>query len=279
MDNTTATKRVQSTKPLFTRRLPDKCLVSIATHKYVSGTYTPLDNFLNSFWLSCANLLPLWIAPNMVTLIGLGFNFLAFYLITTETNGTFEGPIRPWVNVVCGLCLFAYQTLDAMDGKHARATQNSTPLGQLFDHGCDALSCPMMSLTLASCIQLGPTKLIAYSVLAGQVPFFLAQWAESKTGALQHSLLGLFGVTETQLVFVSIHVASAFLPHTFWTNTVGDLGAVGYPGILLTPNLILVFGVIIPGALMMGLNQLLTTPATGSHYVSDTSMSYRYTQG
>jgi hypothetical protein len=33
-----------------------------------------------------------------------------------------------------------YSTLDAIDGKHARKTQQSTPLGALFDHGCDALA-------------------------------------------------------------------------------------------------------------------------------------------
>jgi len=34
---------------------------------------------------------------------------------------------------------FAYQTLDAVDGLHARAIKASSPLGQLFDHGIDAL--------------------------------------------------------------------------------------------------------------------------------------------
>ena len=36
--------------------------------------------------------------------------------------------------------LFIYQSLDAIDGKQARRTNSSTPLGELFDHGCDSLS-------------------------------------------------------------------------------------------------------------------------------------------
>lgn len=32
------------------------------------------------------------------------------------------------------------QTLDAVDGKQARRTNSSSPLGQLFDHGCDSFS-------------------------------------------------------------------------------------------------------------------------------------------
>ena len=268
MDTLEALTRVTEVQPLFARRLEDTALVNIATHKYQSGTYTPIDNYLNSFWLNCANLLPLWLAPNMVTLIGLGFNFLAYYLITNETNGSFQGEIRPWVNVVCGLCLFAYQTLDAMDGKHARATKNSTPLGQLFDHGCDALSCPMMILTLMACVQVDCTNnLVMYSVLSAQIPFFLAQWAESRTGTMQHSMLGLFGVTETQLLFVCVHLFAACVPHTFWTTAVGDLGMIGYAEIEVQPNILLLFGTLIPGAFLMVLNQLLTTPAQVENYV------------
>lgn len=38
------------------------------------------------------------------------------------------------------ICLFAYQSLDSIDGKQARRTGMAGPLGELFDHGCDALN-------------------------------------------------------------------------------------------------------------------------------------------
>ncbi len=38
------------------------------------------------------------------------------------------------------LGLFLYQSLDAIDGKQARRTSSSSPLGELFDHGCDSVS-------------------------------------------------------------------------------------------------------------------------------------------
>jgi phosphatidylglycerophosphate synthase len=38
------------------------------------------------------------------------------------------------------LGLFVYQSLDAIDGKQARRTGTSSPLGELFDHGCDSVS-------------------------------------------------------------------------------------------------------------------------------------------
>jgi choline/ethanolamine phosphotransferase len=45
-----------------------------------------------------------------------------------------------WIPLSCGLGLFIYQTLDAIDGKQARRTGNSNALGELFDHGCDSMS-------------------------------------------------------------------------------------------------------------------------------------------
>lgn len=38
------------------------------------------------------------------------------------------------------LGVFLYQSLDAVDGKQAKRTQSSNALGELFDHGCDALN-------------------------------------------------------------------------------------------------------------------------------------------
>ncbi len=45
-----------------------------------------------------------------------------------------------WACYLCALGLFIYQSLDAIDGKQARRTKSSSPLGELFDHGCDSIS-------------------------------------------------------------------------------------------------------------------------------------------
>jgi len=66
------------------------------------------------------------------------------------------GEAPRYIYVIHAICLFLYQTLDALDGKHARRTGNSSPLGELFDHGCDAVSTTMVVLTALSVFQLGP---------------------------------------------------------------------------------------------------------------------------
>ena len=50
-----------------------------------------------------------------------------------------------WAYIACACGLFIYQSLDAIDGKQARRTNSSSPLGELFDHGCDSLSTGIVS--------------------------------------------------------------------------------------------------------------------------------------
>lgn len=50
------------------------------------------------------------------------------------------GEAPRWVYLFSAFCVISYCQLDCMDGKQARRTKSSSPLGQLFDHGCDALS-------------------------------------------------------------------------------------------------------------------------------------------
>lgn len=49
-------------------------------------------------------------------------------------------PIPKWVFVVTGVNVFVAYTLDGIDGKQARRTGTSTPMGELFDHGLDSYS-------------------------------------------------------------------------------------------------------------------------------------------
>lgn len=51
---------------------------------------------------------------------------------------TLTQDIPSWTFYFMAFAIFAYQTLDATDGKQARRTKSSSPLGQLFDHGCDS---------------------------------------------------------------------------------------------------------------------------------------------
>ena len=55
--------------------------------------------------------------------------------------------------------------LDEMDGKQARKTGNSSPLGLLFDHGCDSFTTSLVSLMVMKVIQMGNGSLIMFTLL------------------------------------------------------------------------------------------------------------------
>ena len=50
--------------------------------------------------------------------------------------------------VIAAALTYAYFTLDALDGKHARNTKNGSPLGELFDHGCDNVGAAFQVVTM-----------------------------------------------------------------------------------------------------------------------------------
>ena len=70
---------------------------------------------------------------------------------------TLNEDIPSWVYIITAVCFFIYQTLDAIDGKQARRTNSSSPLGQLFDHGCDAFGTTLLILTACQAMKIGPT--------------------------------------------------------------------------------------------------------------------------
>ena len=117
-------------------------------HKY---KYSGVDKsllakyVLQPYWNWLVTLFPTSIAPNMITLIGflcIVANFLTMLYFTTDMSQ----PLPNWCYFSFALGLFVYQSLDAIDGKQARRTGTSSPLGELFDHGCDALNCTVLKL-------------------------------------------------------------------------------------------------------------------------------------
>lgn len=110
--------------------------------------------------------------------------------------------------------LFIYQSLDAIDGKQARRTNSSSPLGELFDHGCDSLStgqliscwcifCPRVSEPLLTqpvsavfvvlgtsiAVQMGTNPdWMFFCCFAGMFMFYCAHWQTYVSGTLRFGM-------------------------------------------------------------------------------------------
>jgi hypothetical protein len=157
--------------------LTDKVKKGLATWQYHSGGYTKLDLILDPFWAWCQTLMPQWMAPNLITLSGL-FCVGGGALLLRMFDPTFSQTAPAWVYAVALLGHFLYQTLDAVDGKHARATKSSSPLGQLFDHGCDAFTTNIVGNLNCHCMQYAGSPWTVFNTVLNFQCFFLAQWEE-----------------------------------------------------------------------------------------------------
>ena len=110
---------------------------------------------------------------------------------------TFQaGGIPDWVFYWSAFAHFAYQTLDAIDGKQARRTESSSPLGQLFDHGCDAMSAIIIFMVTAWIFKFDNFHVMLL-VVGGQIVETFINWNEYHTGSI-HTQVGNMGVTEIQ---------------------------------------------------------------------------------
>ena len=75
--------------------------------------------FLKPFARYLVELLPPWVAPNVLTVAGLGLCWVNFVLMAV-LNPRMDAPVPRWAYIVCAVNVFVYQMLDNMDGQHAR---------------------------------------------------------------------------------------------------------------------------------------------------------------
>lgn len=177
-------------------------------------------------------------------------------------NGRTEPP--RWACALCALGLFIYQSLDAIDGKQARRTNSSSPLGELFDHGCDSISTIFVALSACLSAQLGfypkwmffqvgkwnwnflvieiyhqPVFIylcylnhsngIAMQCFSAMTLFYCAHWQSYVSGTLR---LGKVDVTEAQCMIILIHLISAVFGPNIWMAKVYPCGDIIYRLIL-----------------------------------------------
>eukprot|EP00735_Rhodelphis_limneticus_P011091 TRINITY_DN4147_c0_g1::TRINITY_DN4147_c0_g1_i1::g.2013::m.2013 TRINITY_DN4147_c0_g1::TRINITY_DN4147_c0_g1_i1::g.2013 ORF type:complete len:378 (-),score=35.37,sp/Q7ZYQ3/CEPT1_XENLA/41.67/2e-87,CDP-OH_P_transf/PF01066.16/2.3e-22,CDP-OH_P_transf/PF01066.16/1.5e+04 TRINITY_DN4147_c0_g1_i1:371-1504(-) len=181
-------------------------------HKYSATGTSICEPLMQKFWNRLVLWLPLWLAPNLITLCGLIVNIvtsgLLIYYCPTATE---EAP--RWAYYLAGIGLFIYQSLDAVDGKQARRTKSSSPLGELFDHGCDAISMIVLSYSACIALQTGGNTVVLILVLMSNAIFFSAQWQTYIVGSL---CFGLVDVTEAQLIFTFVHIITGYYGPAIW---------------------------------------------------------------
>nr|XP_033809202.1 cholinephosphotransferase 1 [Geotrypetes seraphini] len=182
-------------------------------HRYSAAGSSLLEPPLQRYWNWLVQRLPLWLAPNALTVAGLQLNVLTtLVLVHYCPTASEEAPF--WAFLLCAVGLFTYQSLDAIDGKQARRTNSCSPLGELFDHGCDSVSTVFVAIGTTIAVRLGTNPdWLFFCSFVGMFMFYCAHWQTYVSGTLK---FGKIDVTEVQISIIIIYLMSAFGGTTLW---------------------------------------------------------------
>jgi ethanolaminephosphotransferase len=196
-------------------RLSPRDLSELDSYKYSGKDYSLASKyFMQRYWSIVVELLPKTIAPNMLTAAGFACSTstsVLLFVLSLLSND----PYPNWVWAYAAVSLFVYQTLDAIDGKQARRTGCGSPLGELFDHGCDALFTPLMCTTVCLAVGFTPAESFTYCFIV-TTGLFLSLYEQFCTGTLDLGYIN--GPVEGILVACVCFLWSAIVGPQWWAT-------------------------------------------------------------
>lgn len=180
------------------------------------------------------HLTPSTLAPNTITFVGLilmlaSYCFAWYYVPTlqeqqwvggNDNEDVFVEIVPRWIFLYSCVAILMYQTLDNMDGKQARKTRSSSPLGLLFDHGCDAVNSLFGSVNWMIAMGLNPfcnsydLLMCGVTLFGPYALFYVGTWEEYYTGALILPFCN--GPNEGLLGAALMNVASYMYGPAYW---------------------------------------------------------------
>lgn len=118
--------------------------------------YNVIDNSITTplmkpYWEKMQKMFPTYVAPNVITISGL---LCLIYVMNLLWDFHDSYPMETELAFVIGILIYA--NLDSIDGIHARAIKNSSPIGELMDHCCDSIG--VIIFGLGFCIVYGVNK-------------------------------------------------------------------------------------------------------------------------
>lgn len=177
------------------------------------------------WWSQVIELFPLSMAPNAITLSGFGFVIINVFTMLYYTPNM-DQDCAPWVYWTWAVGLFLYQTFDAIDGTQARRTRQSGPLGELFDHGVDALNTSLEVLLFSAAMNFGQGWKTVLTLFACLLTFYVQTWDEYHTKTLTLGLVS--GPVEGILTLCIVYAITGYMGGgSYWQQPM--LGALGLP--------------------------------------------------
>ncbi|EDO07488.1 CDP-alcohol phosphatidyltransferase family protein [Babesia bovis T2Bo] len=190
----------------LTRMIPKANMPKLKDYKFQSGGSTKLDCLINVIWWNpIASLIPRFISPNVITLSGtlclIAMNYcILAYIPNLESSKTPE-----WLPLMIAGCILLYMTLDGIDGKQARKLGMSSPVGQLLDHGVDAVVSVFYPYMCFAIYPGGFSLTVMLMCAISPIHVLCTVWRESEFSTFSH-VNGIIGVTETNLGMIGLQL-------------------------------------------------------------------------
>jgi len=191
-------------------------LENIKVFRYKTNGLTPFEiYFYEPYWNFLANkCLPDWLAPNALTLLGLVFPLICLVTICS-IDPSFSQTLPCWVWFLSWFADSWYQTIDAIDGKQARRTDNCSPLGQILDHNLDQITFTCMMVHCCSIMQVGDNIAHILLLTPGVMSAHYSIEFRTHFTHMHQTVIGFIGATE-QLFFIQF----AHLLCSFYSNQI-----------------------------------------------------------
>jgi len=209
-------------------------LPNLKQYKYSAVDHSLMSKYvLKPFYTNVViKLFPMSMAPNLITLTGFMF-VVANFLTLLWYNPTLDQDCPSWVYYSWAAGLFLYQTFDAVDGTQARRTHQSGPLGELFDHGVDALNTSLEVLIFAASQNMGQSWKTVATLFASLLTFYVQTWDEYHTKTLTLGIVN--GPVEGILILVGVYALTGYLGGAhFWQQAL--LPTLGVPQLSFMPD-------------------------------------------
>ena len=134
---------------LYQNFLTDEQIQKSLDYKYQVDGVGWIETQLKKFWTFCVEMLPMNLAPNLISQLGIfGLIIPAAFILAYDISLTSRYPA--YIHVISLIGLFVNQTLDGMDGIQARRIKKGSPQGQQVDHGLDTWTYPLKFVIWAS---------------------------------------------------------------------------------------------------------------------------------
>lgn len=196
--------------------LSEEDLQYLKTYKYKAGSYTALDTLLSDLAQQTVRFVPEWLSPNAITLIGFALNLCGVAALELLTNED-ESPTRAAL-FLCALTAAVYIYMDMLDGKQARRLGCSSPLGQIFDHGCDSMSMSCFTYSIVRAIGLKDYRLAGVMFAVVGFVFVTFQLIEYYQDVLMFGT-SVCGVSEVEVSCVVVLLLSSFFGTSLWSTS------------------------------------------------------------